>query len=102
MFREKTLQIGERMLPAFETKTGKPHSLINLYNGHLVTKGGIDSNVFVAAEEFAEMLEKQGRVKGQGKQGSSLAFSDADGASAKQLDWEISKNQKIQDNSYSR
>ncbi|XP_044014892.1 CCAAT/enhancer-binding protein zeta-like [Aphidius gifuensis] len=65
-------------------------------------KGDIDSNVFVAAEEFAEMLEKQGRVKGHGKQGSSHAFSDADGASAKQLDWEIGRNQKIEGKKYGK
>lgn len=57
-------------------------------------KGGIDSNVFVSAEEFAEMLEEQGRTKG--KQGGSHALSDADGAGAKQLDWEIGRHQKIE------
>ncbi|KAK0176043.1 hypothetical protein PV328_000220 [Microctonus aethiopoides] len=54
---------------------------------------GIDKNVFVSAEEFAEMLEEQGRSKR--KQGGSDMFSDADGASVKQLDWEISRNHKL-------
>ncbi|KAK0167415.1 hypothetical protein PV327_004816 [Microctonus hyperodae] len=54
---------------------------------------GIDKNVFVSAEEFAEMLEEQGRSKR--KQGGSDMLSDADGANAKQLDWEISRNQKL-------
>lgn len=54
---------------------------------------GLDSNVFVAAEEFAEMLEEQGRSKL--KSGGSNMFSDADGASAKQVNWEINRNQKI-------
>ncbi|XP_043284070.1 CCAAT/enhancer-binding protein zeta [Venturia canescens] len=56
-------------------------------------KIGKDENVFVAAEEFAEMLEEQGRAKH--KHGSSNAFSDADGASAKQVDWEIDRHQRI-------
>ena len=50
-------------------------------------------NVFVSAEEFADMLEEQGRSKT--KHGSSAALSDADGASAKQLDWESERNQKL-------
>ena len=33
MFRDKAAQLGERMLPAFQTETGIPHSLINLSNG---------------------------------------------------------------------
>lgn len=33
MFREKAAQLGERMLPAFQTETGIPHSLINLHTG---------------------------------------------------------------------
>jgi mannosyl-oligosaccharide alpha-1,2-mannosidase len=33
MFREKATQLGERMLPAFQTETGIPHSLINLHTG---------------------------------------------------------------------
>lgn len=33
MFRDKAVQLGERMLPAFQTETGIPHSLINLHTG---------------------------------------------------------------------
>ncbi|XP_015115798.1 mannosyl-oligosaccharide 1,2-alpha-mannosidase IA isoform X1 [Diachasma alloeum] len=33
LFKEKARQLGERMLPAFETDTGIPHSLINLQTG---------------------------------------------------------------------
>lgn len=33
MFRDKAAQLGERMLPAFQTETGIPHSLINLHSG---------------------------------------------------------------------
>ncbi|KAK0181978.1 hypothetical protein PV327_000154 [Microctonus hyperodae] len=33
MFRDKALQLGKRMLPAFNTTTGIPHSLINLHTG---------------------------------------------------------------------
>lgn len=56
-------------------------------------KRDFDSNVFVSAEEFAEMLEEQGRSKI--KHGGSNAFSDADGASIKQLDWEIGRDQRL-------
>lgn len=58
-----------------------------------VKKGKPDANVFVAAEEFAEMLERQGRSKF--KVGSSNAFSDMDGANAKQIAWEMKRNDKI-------
>ncbi|XP_032678469.1 CCAAT/enhancer-binding protein zeta [Odontomachus brunneus] len=54
---------------------------------------GIDSNIFVSAEKFAEMLEEQSRARG--KHGSSNAFSSSDGASAKQIDWEIQRNQRL-------
>ncbi|XP_044583662.1 mannosyl-oligosaccharide alpha-1,2-mannosidase IA isoform X2 [Cotesia glomerata] len=33
MFRDKAVQLAERMLPAFQTETGIPHSLINLHTG---------------------------------------------------------------------
>ena len=33
MFREKALHIAEKLLPAFNTLTGIPHSLINIGNG---------------------------------------------------------------------
>ena len=33
MFRDKAAQLGERMLPAFQTETGIPHSLINFHTG---------------------------------------------------------------------
>ncbi|KAJ8687434.1 hypothetical protein QAD02_023228 [Eretmocerus hayati] len=54
---------------------------------------GLDENTFVSAEEFAEMLENHGRTKF--KHGASKSFSDRDGASCKQLDWETARNQKI-------
>lgn len=41
MFRDKAAQLGERMLPAFQTETGIPHSLINLHTG--VSFGGFTS-----------------------------------------------------------
>lgn len=54
---------------------------------------GIDSNIFVSAEKFAEMLEVQSRARG--KHGGSNTFSSSDGASAKQIDWEIQRNQRL-------
>ncbi|XP_057318015.1 CCAAT/enhancer-binding protein zeta [Microplitis mediator] len=56
-------------------------------------KNKIDDNVFMSAEKFAEILEQQGRSKQ--KEGSSNVMSDVDGASVKQLDWEIKRNKKI-------
>lgn len=56
-------------------------------------KNEIDNNVFMSAEKFAEILERQGQSKQ--KQGSSNVLSDLDGASVKQLDWEIKRNHKI-------
>ncbi|XP_015115326.1 CCAAT/enhancer-binding protein zeta [Diachasma alloeum] len=55
-------------------------------------KKGMD-NVFMSAEDFAEMLEEQGKSKH--KSGGSNALSDTDGASAKQIDWEIGRHQKL-------
>lgn len=54
---------------------------------------GIDSNIFVSAEKFAEMLEEQNKTKG--KHGSSNALSSSDGASAKQIDWEMKRHQRV-------
>ncbi|KAH0549914.1 CCAAT/enhancer-binding protein zeta [Cotesia glomerata] len=56
-------------------------------------KNEIDNNVFMSAEKFAEILERQGQSKQ--KHGSSNVLSDLDGASVKQLDWEIKRNHKI-------
>ncbi|XP_012270872.1 CCAAT/enhancer-binding protein zeta [Orussus abietinus] len=53
----------------------------------------LQENVFVSAEKFAEMLEQQGRSKF--KQGGANVLSDMDGASSKQLDWEVGRNQRI-------
>lgn len=52
---------------------------------------GIDSNIFVSAEKFAEMLEEQGRTRR--KHGSSNTFNINDGASDKQIDWEVKRHQ---------
>ncbi|XP_058793340.1 CCAAT/enhancer-binding protein zeta [Phymastichus coffea] len=54
---------------------------------------GLPKNTFVSSEEFAEMLENQGRSKF--KYGASKSLSDRDGASVKQLDWETNRNQRI-------
>lgn len=54
---------------------------------------GIDSNIFVSAEKFAEMLEEQSRAKG--KHGGSNVFSNSDGANAKQMDWEMKRDQRL-------
>ncbi|KAG7212194.1 hypothetical protein KM043_012534 [Ampulex compressa] len=57
------------------------------------SKKGIDENIFVSAEKFAEMLEEQSRTKS--KHGSTNTFSSADGASLKQIDWETKRHQKL-------
>lgn len=33
MFRDKAEQIAKKLLPAFQTQTGIPHSLINIKTG---------------------------------------------------------------------
>lgn len=47
MFRDKAAQLGERMLPAFQTETGIPHSLINLHTGvsWRISWSGVSLNV---------------------------------------------------------
>ncbi|XP_020285931.1 CCAAT/enhancer-binding protein zeta [Pseudomyrmex gracilis] len=57
------------------------------------TGKGIDNNIFVSAEKFATMLEEQNKSKR--KYGSSNIFSDRDGASEKQIDWEMKRLQKV-------
>lgn len=61
---------------------------------------GIDNNIFVSAEKFSEMLEEQSRTKG--KHGGSNIFNSSDGASAKQIDWEIKRNQRFKKEPYGR
>lgn len=56
---------------------------------------GVSDKTFVSAEEFAEMLESQGQSKF--KYEASRSFSNKDRASAKQLDWETARNQRISD-----
>lgn len=56
-------------------------------------KKGIDNNIFVSVEKFAEMLEEQNKTKG--KHGGSNVFSSSDGASAKQIDWEVKRHQRM-------
>jgi hypothetical protein len=56
-------------------------------------KKGIDSSIFVSAEKFAEMLEEQNKTRG--KHGGSNVFSSSDGASVKQIDWEIKRHERL-------
>jgi len=60
---------------------------------HNKKKKGIDDDIFVSAEKFAEMLEEQSKTKG--KHGGSNIFSSSDGASAKQIDWEVKRHQRL-------
>lgn len=59
---------------------------------------GIDNNIFVSAEKFAEMLEEQGRTKR--KHGGSNTFTVNDGASDKQIDWEVKRHQRLRGRSF--
>lgn len=56
-------------------------------------KKKIDNDIFVSAEKFAEMLEEQNKTRG--KHGGSNVFSTSDGASTKQIDWEMKRHQRI-------
>lgn len=52
---------------------------------------GLES-MFASAEEFAELLEETGTVKGQG---TSQALSNSENAHGKQLDWETSRDRWV-------
>ncbi|XP_076753949.1 nucleolar complex protein 1 [Xylocopa sonorina] len=54
---------------------------------------GIDNNIFISAEKFSEMLEEHSKQKQ--KFGGTDAFNTADGASTKQVEWEIKRHQKL-------
>ncbi|XP_011502769.1 PREDICTED: mannosyl-oligosaccharide 1,2-alpha-mannosidase IA [Ceratosolen solmsi marchali] len=57
MFREKAVQLGERMLPAFQTETGIPHSLINLHTGASKNYGWASSGCSILSEIGTMHLE---------------------------------------------
>ncbi|KOC64166.1 CCAAT/enhancer-binding protein zeta [Habropoda laboriosa] len=57
----------------------------------------IDNNIFLSAEKFAEMLEKQSKQKG--KHGGTNIFNTADGASSKQIEWEVKRHHKLRNSS---
>ncbi|XP_063991523.1 CCAAT/enhancer-binding protein zeta isoform X2 [Diachasmimorpha longicaudata] len=77
--------------PPLNTKGSKKSKDNNPFQKSMKNKGM--DNVFMSAEEFAEMLEEQGKSKH--KSGGSNTLRDADGASAKQIDWEINRHQKL-------
>ncbi|KAG7213139.1 hypothetical protein KM043_002454 [Ampulex compressa] len=57
MFRDKAAQLGERMLPAFQTATGIPHSLINLHTGASKNYGWASSGCSILSEIGTMHLE---------------------------------------------
>lgn len=57
----------------------------------------IDSNIFVSAEKFAEMLEENSKQKG--KHGGTNVFSTTDGAGSKQIEWEKKRHHKLKGSS---
>lgn len=54
---------------------------------------GIDDNIFVSAEKFAEILEEHSKQKN--KPGGTDVFNIIDGASFKQIEWEVKRHQKL-------
>ncbi|XP_043523948.1 CCAAT/enhancer-binding protein zeta isoform X2 [Frieseomelitta varia] len=54
---------------------------------------GIDNNIFLSAEKFAEMLEEHSKQKS--KAGGTNAFNTVDGASSKQVEWETKRHQNL-------
>lgn len=56
-------------------------------------KGKEIDNIFISAEKFAEMLEEQSKARD--RHGGSNAFSSSDGASSKQIDWEMKRNLRL-------
>ncbi|XP_003424314.1 mannosyl-oligosaccharide alpha-1,2-mannosidase IA isoform X2 [Nasonia vitripennis] len=57
MFRDKAALLGERLLPAFQTETGIPHSLINLHTGASKNYGWASSGCSILAEIGTMHLE---------------------------------------------
>ncbi|CAK9795541.1 Mannosyl-oligosaccharide alpha-1,2-mannosidase IA [Anthophora quadrimaculata] len=57
MFRDKAAQLGERMLPAFQTETGISHSLINLHTGASKNYGWASSGCSILSEIGTMHLE---------------------------------------------
>ncbi|KAK1127762.1 hypothetical protein K0M31_003250 [Melipona bicolor] len=54
---------------------------------------GVDNNIFLSAEKFAEMLEEHSKQKS--KAGGTNAFNTVDGASSKQIEWEVKRHQNL-------
>ncbi|XP_043273662.1 mannosyl-oligosaccharide 1,2-alpha-mannosidase IA-like isoform X2 [Venturia canescens] len=50
IFRDKAAQLGERLLPAFQTDTGIPYSLINLATGETKNYGWANSGCSILSE----------------------------------------------------
>ncbi|XP_043469898.1 mannosyl-oligosaccharide 1,2-alpha-mannosidase IA isoform X1 [Leptopilina heterotoma] len=57
MFRNKSIELGIRMLPAFNTETGIPHSLINLRTGASKNYGWASSGCSILSEIGTMHLE---------------------------------------------
>lgn len=57
MFRDKAAQLGERMLPAFQTETGIPHSVINLHTGGSKNYGWASNGCSILSEIGTMHLE---------------------------------------------
>ncbi|KAJ8676687.1 hypothetical protein QAD02_012474, partial [Eretmocerus hayati] len=57
MFRDKAAELGERMLPAFQTDTGIPHSLINLHTGDSKNYGWASNGCSILSEIGTMHLE---------------------------------------------
>ncbi|XP_034942519.1 mannosyl-oligosaccharide alpha-1,2-mannosidase IA [Chelonus insularis] len=57
MFKDKAAELGKRMLPAFETDTGIPKSLINLHTGAIRNYGWAGSSCSILSEIGTMHLE---------------------------------------------
>ncbi|CAD1478872.1 unnamed protein product [Heterotrigona itama] len=54
---------------------------------------GVDNNIFLSAEKFAEILEEHSKQKS--KAGGTNTFNTVDGASSKQIEWEVKRHQNL-------
>ncbi|XP_053980561.1 CCAAT/enhancer-binding protein zeta-like [Hylaeus volcanicus] len=77
----------------FNKKNKETKKTIQFMNKLSKKSKEIDSNTFVSAEKFAEMLEEHSKQKN--KHGGTDMYSTADGASFKQIDWESKRHQKL-------
>lgn len=94
MFRDKAAQLGERMLPAFQTETGIPHSVINLHTGVSLGFRGFTSAprqrqrvlMLIISDVTAARAPRRLDIRGKGRGWGSFRLPIRGGCS-KEIPW---------------